>query len=100
MVNLVVLLLSPTTKRWVWYLIIQHLLDGIGLLLSYMLLNTLIHLRSYNKIQPASNKIMLAMHSIQLTVQLNSKLTFECRDSRAIFDLSRVTHQNTRVNGE
>ena len=34
------------------------------------------------------------------TVQLNSKLTLECRDSRVIFNLSRVTHQNTRVNRE
>ena len=25
-------------------------------------------------------------------VQLNSKLTLECRDSRAIFNISRVTH--------
>ena len=32
------------------------------------------------------------------TLQLNLKLTLECRDSRVIFDFYTVTNQNMRVN--
>ena len=39
--------------------------------------------------------VCIPMHAYIHTVQLNSKLTLECRDLRVIFDLSRITDQNT-----
>ena len=47
-----------------------------------------------NKMEHFSFKSGCVVHVVKLTVQLDSKLALQCRDSRASIDFFGVTYQN------